>query len=413
MKPWLSVVGIGANGFHRITRDKPKVNRTVRSHRRGTERHLELLQIQMPQCQQECISLSNSFSKKLAQLLSRRGTKTCVIASGDPMFYGIGSTLCKHLDSAEINVIPNSSAFSLACSKLNWPMQDIVLMSMHARPVEVLNAHLHPAARILALTSGTGTISQVVKLLKDRGFGDSRITALCEMGSNTEKLIRKKASDWADQVVPHLYTLAIECIPDASAPVWTTTSGLPDDAFLHDGQLTKQEVRSVTLSALKPYPLQTLWDLGAGSGSIAIEWMRAARNCKAIAFECDEQRAKNILNNARSLGVPAIEIVIDDYLKALSEASESRIKPDAIFVGGGLKTSDFLNQCAQCLNNRGRLVANAVTIETENILMQFQQKHGGRLVKIEISHATPIGSQLGWQASRPVTQLIYEKDHEH
>ncbi|MGU9956500.1 MAG: precorrin-6y C5,15-methyltransferase (decarboxylating) subunit CbiE [Arenicellales bacterium WSBS_2016_MAG_OTU3] len=404
MKPWLTVIGVGVNGLSGLPGATTSLLQNAEIVAGGT-RQLDML----GNDNRPSLNLSDGFAQKLEALLALRGTPTCVLASGDPMCFGIGATLTRHLEANEMLILPQPSAFSLASAKLCWPQQTLTTLSLHGRPVEILNAHLYPGNRILALTSNSQTLLSVISLLRKNGFAQSRLTALCNLGADNEQILCATAKDWKHNKLPDLYTLAIECIAEDNAVVLSSAPGLNDDVYEHDGQLTKREVRAVTIAMLKPQPGALLWDLGAGCGSISIEWMRAAKDASAIAIERDRQRADMIARNALALGTPGLQIICEDHENEIPNHPPDNLSPDAIFIGGGLKNPETLENAYLTLEPRGRLVANAVTIDTENLLIQFQQKRGGSLIKLEISRVGPIGQQQGWQAARPVTQLVIEK----
>ena len=244
----------------------------------------------------------------LTQVQRLRDTPTVILASGDPMWFGIGATLSKHLDAAEFEVHPHPSAFQLAAAAMRWPLQHIATVSLHGRPLELIHPLILPGNRILALTSDADTAFRVADLLSARGYAESMMTVLEALGGPDERTIAAKAVDFADQSIGDFYVLAVDCVAEAGAPLLPGVPGLPDSAFASDGQLTKREVRAATLAKLAPAPGQLLWDVGAGTGSIAVEWMRSARDMEAIAFEEDGERRSLIAQNATALGVPGLRI---------------------------------------------------------------------------------------------------------
>jgi precorrin-6Y C5,15-methyltransferase (decarboxylating) len=289
-------------------------------------------------------------------------------------------------------VIPHVSSVSLACARMGWATEEVEVVSLVGRPVELLHPVVQPNRRLLVLSADGQTPAQVVELLRDRGFGPSGVTVLEELGGPAEK----RETAW-DSVGP-LNIVAVECRADADAVVLSRNPGLPDDAYEHDGQLTKREVRAVTLAALGPLPGELLWDVGAGAGSIGIEWMRTHPSCRAIAVEARGERAERITRNARSLGVPGLSVVAGRAPEALAGLP----RPDAIFVGGGV--SQVLAVCWAALPVGGRMVVSAVTLESEAVLIGWQAKVGGALTRIEISRAAPLGTVTGWRPMLPVTQ---------
>ena len=302
-------------------------------------------------------------------------------------------------------VVPAPSAFSLAAARLGWPLPHTVLLSVHGRTLDLVRPHLQPSARILALTSDGDGPAALAKLLAETGFGASRLTVLEALGGSRERIRSTDAATFALGTVDALNTVAIEVNAALDARVLARTSGLADDLFDHDGQITKREIRALTLSSLAPRSGELLWDIGSGSGSIAIEWMLADATMRAIAVERREDRAARIRRNAAAFGVPGLEIVE----AAAPEALAGLATPDAIFVGGGAGEVGVLDAAARALRPRGRLVVNAVTLKTEALLLARHATLGGELSRIAISRAGPIGGETGWRAAMPVTQWVWNK----
>ncbi|GAB4300139.1 MAG: precorrin-6y C5,15-methyltransferase (decarboxylating) subunit CbiE [Oscillatoriaceae cyanobacterium] len=410
MQKWLSLVGIGEDGLEGVSPVGRSLIATATTIVGGT-RHLAMLPSEDTQ---ERLLWTTPITDSVQQIIQRRDRAVCVLASGDPMCYGIGVTLIRHIPLAEMTIIPAPSAFSLACARLGWSLSDIETLSLCGRSPALVNAALYPGARILILCADKTTPATVAQLLTQQGYGNSQITVLERMGGIHERLIAGIASTWQTTELADLNTMAIVCIPSTAPLPFTPslhTPGLPDTAYHHDGQLTKREVRAVTLSALAPLPGQLLWDVGAGCGSIAIEWLRSDRRCRAVAIEQHPTRLQYIADNATALGVPHLNIVAGVAPDILPDLPE----PDAIFIGGGVTTPDLLETCWRSLRPGGRLVANAVTVESEYILFQWQSRLGGNLTRIAIQRAEPLGSNqkkkfLGWKAMAPVTQWIVLKD---
>jgi len=306
-----------------------------------------------------------------------------------------------------MTIVPAPSAFSLACARLGWSLTDVVTLSLCGRDPALLNAVLYPGARLLVLSADRFTPATVAELLSQNGFGNSQITVLERMGGIYERITAGVASGWTATDLADLNTIAITCIPSSTPSLHpcTRSPGLPDTAYQHDGQLTKREIRAVTLTALAPLPGQLLWDVGAGCGSIGIEWMRSDLRCRAIAIEQHPTRLQYIADNAAALGTPYLKIVAG----VAPDALEGLPNPDAIFIGGGLTTPDLLETCWQALRLGGRLVANAVTVESEQMLFQWQRELGGELTRMAIGRAEPVGKFLGWKAMAPVTQWTVVK----
>ncbi|MEH6630400.1 MAG: precorrin-6y C5,15-methyltransferase (decarboxylating) subunit CbiE [Halopseudomonas aestusnigri] len=419
---WLTVLGIGEEGLDSLT----PVARTLLDQATvlvGGERHLSMLNSPglnsselsssgLGNDSREKMVWGTPFSSMVEKILARRGEKICILASGDPMCFGVGATFAKRLPLEEMNVVPGISSYSLACARLGWAMMDVDLFTLHGRPLSLMHSHIQPGARLLMLSENAKTPSEVADLLIDRGFGDSKITVLEHMGGTKERIVEGVAYCWSHPSGADLNTIAVECIPTHRADVLPTVPGLPDDAFVHDGQLTKRIIRSSTLAALMPLPGQMLWDLGAGCGSISIEWMRAARGAKAIAVERQQERVSMIAANAQALGTPYLSIKEKTIPEALDEFTKEDARPDAIFVGGGATSDNLFDRCWAALKPGGRFVANVVTLEGEIKLSEWHKKVGGELNRISVSHASPIGPYHGWRPAMPVTQYVVTKRYD-
>ncbi len=408
MQKWLAIVGIGEDGLEGLS----VVGRSLLSQATivvGGDRHLAMLP---PDDTRERLLWASPIEDSVNQIIQRRGQAVCVLASGDPMCYGIGVTLTRRIAIAEMAIVPASSAFSLACARLGWSLTEIETLSLCGRDPALLNALLYPEARLLVLSADQSTPATVAQLLTQQGFGNSQITVLERMGGTQERITSGIASTWAATNLADLNTIAIHAhftpppLHPSSLPPLPRLPGLPDTAYHHDGQLTKREVRAITLSALAPLPGQLLWDVGAGCGSIAIEWLRSDRRCRAIAIEQHPTRLQYIADNAIALGTPNLTIIAGTAPIALNGLP----KPDAIFIGGGLTAPELFETCWQALRPGGRLVANAVTVESEQMLFQWQRQLGGELSRIAIQRAEPVGKFLGWKAMAPITQWVVIKD---
>ena len=399
MTAWLTVVGIGEDGYAGL-------GKAARRALLGAEcivgapRQLDLL----PPCiRAPRQTWPSPFS--LAPVLQRRGTPTCVLASGDPMLYGVGASLARQLDEGEMRVLPTPSAYSLAAARLGWPLQDITLLSVVARPLPAVARHLHDGQRLLILCNDGSSPSALAALLRERGFGASRLSVLEHLGGPQERRIDGLAASWSLEEVAALNLLAVECRADADVQPLPVTIGLPDDAYRHDGQLTKRDVRAITLARLAPRPGELLWDVGAGCGSIGIEWLRSHPRCRAIAIEADAGRQQLIAHNRDALGVPQLQLVAGEAPQALNGLEA----PDAIFIGGGVTVSGVLEQCWQMLKPGGRLIANAVTLQSEAVLVAFRAQYGGELIRIAIAQAQPLGDFDTWRSVLPITLLQVHK----
>ena len=348
---------------------------------------------------------SEPITSKIDELKNWRGRKVAVLATGDPMHYGVGSLLVKRFGIDETTIIPSPSAFSLAAARLGWPLQDVETISLHGRPVPLLQPLLQPNARIIALTAGPETLREVIDCLNRNGFPESRLTVLEHMGGVRENQVSFVASTASPPDIAQFCTLGIECVAAADANWLPRVPGLPDEAYVHDGQLTKQEVRAATLAALQPRPGALLWDVGAGCGSVSVEWVRTSRGARAIAFERDPERITMIKENASALGAPGIEIVAGDVPGTLNGA----LQPDAIFLGGAVSDAGVFEACWQALPEGGRMVCNSVTLEGEAAQIARQDAHGGDLLRIDVSTITKVGrkhalrprmSVLQWRATK-------------
>ena len=399
MAPWLTVVGIGEDGFSGLGKQARRAllgaGRIV-----GSPRQLALL----PHCiRGERHEWPRPFS--LEPLLALRGEAVCVLASGDPMLFGVGASLARHLDSTQMQVLPAPSSYSLAAARLGWPLQELVTLSVVARPVAAISAHLHSGARLLVLSNDRQSPAAVARLLRERGFGPSRVTVLEHLAGAAERRVEGLARDWADPPIADLNLIAIECLAEPGTPRLSRLAGLPDSAFRHDGQLTKRDVRAITLARLAPLPGQLLWDVGAGSGSIGIEWMRTWPSCRTLAIEADAGRQQLIEHNRDALGVPGLQLIRGKAPQALAGLE----RPDAVFIGGGVTREGVLDTCWQQLKPGGRLVANAVTLQSEMLLMSWRERHGGELTRVHIAQAQPLGEFDTWRQALPITLLDMTK----
>lgn len=336
-------------------------------------------------------------------LAEHAGRRVCVLASGDPMFFGVGGTLVRLFGAGAVRVFPHPSSVSLACARLGWPVEDVDVVSLVGRPVSSLIALPH--RRMLVLSAGADTPAEVAALLTDRGFGPTAMTVLDDLGGPAERRQDGQAAAWS-ATAGALNVIALDCRAAPGVTPLGRTPGLPDDAYDHDGQLTKREVRAVTLAVLAPLPGQLLWDVGAGSGSVAIEWLRTHPSCTAVAVESRPARADRIRANAGLLGVPGLTVVQDRAPDALTGLP----RPDAVFVGGGLTGDGVVEACWAALRAGGRLVANAVTLESEAVLTRWQAAVGGTLTRIEVSRAAPVGGFTGWKPMMPVTQWVVTRE---
>ncbi|MDF1633201.1 precorrin-6y C5,15-methyltransferase (decarboxylating) subunit CbiE [Mycoplana sp. MJR14] len=399
--PWLTIVGIGEDGLAGLS-DAAKAVIAKAEVVFGGMRHLELAAAAITGEARRWLS---PFERSVEAVVAARGRPVVVLASGDPFFFGVGVTLSRTIARTEMTVLPAPSAFSLAASRLGWGLQETICLSLHGRPIDLIRPHLHPGARILALTSDGDGPAALAGLLSEAGFGCSSLTVLEALGGPRERVSTHQADTFALAAVDMLNVCAVDVAAKAGARVLPYAPGLDDALFEHDGQITKREVRALTLSALAPRRGELLWDIGAGSGSIGIEWMLADPSLRAIAVEAVPERAARIRRNAAQFGVPGLAVVEGQAPGALSGLPE----PDAIFIGGGGSEDGVFAAAVAALKPGGRLVANAVTTEMEAVLLAAQAKLGGTLVRIDIARAAPVGTMTGWRPAMPVTQWSWAK----
>jgi precorrin-6B C5,15-methyltransferase / cobalt-precorrin-6B C5,C15-methyltransferase len=404
MTAWLSIIGLGEDGYDALT---PAARALIDSAEfcYGGARHLAMLP---PGHAVEQRRWRTPLRDTFADIKALEGRSVVVLATGDPMNFGIGATLFREFGEAfgtdAITILPAPGAFSLAAARLGWSLPETVCLSIHGRPLAALNLHIAPGAKLLILSENEHSPAEVAALLRQRGFGDSAVCVLEHLGGADESIRRTTAADIGNSEKPaKLNTIAVACVAGPNARYYSRIGGLPDDAFEHDGQLTKQTVRAATLAALVPRTGALLWDIGAGCGSVAIEWMRAGG--AAVAVERNADRRAMIAHNAATLGVPELIIIAGDALDALPDLAA----PDAVFVGGGLSRDTLLATCYDALAPGGRLVANAVTLEGETALAVAYKNWGGSLTRVAVSAVRPVGRLHGWDPAMPVTQYAVTK----
>ena len=402
--PWLTIIGIGDDGFDSHFDSLNEIAHhaiTTATLIIGGDRHLQFLPKTIT-C--KLLRWSSPIQTSIDELLTHRGQPICILASGDPLCHGIATTLLRSIPLPEMQIIPALSAFTLARSRLGWSSTEVETISLCGRDPAFLRAALYPNAKLLILSSDQHTPNIVCDRLTEWGYGDADITILEHLGGPKENQLHTIARQRFTQPIALLNTIAIQThnsshsIPHAQFPI-------PDAQYQHDGQITKQEIRTLTLAALSPFPGQLLWDVGAGSGSIGIEWMRTHPRNQAIAIESHPNRLANITHNAKNLGVPNLKIIAGRAPEALQNLQ----RPDSIFVGGGITRSGVFETCWDALNDGGRMVINGVTLETEMKLFQLKQAYGGSLTRIQIQRAEPIGNFLGWKSLSPITQWLVTK----
>jgi precorrin-6B C5,15-methyltransferase / cobalt-precorrin-6B C5,C15-methyltransferase len=404
--PWLAIVGLGADGAQALCADaRDAIERAELV--AGSGRQLALVQALI---RGETLRWPSPLADGIERVLARRGRSTCVLASGDPFFYGIGATLAPRLARAEFVCFPAPSSVSLAASRLGWPLADTEVVSLHGRDLHGIVRYLRPGGRVMALSWDRTTPALLAALLVQRGFGRSQLHVLECLGGPSERVRGQAAAAWLEtghraDAIADLNLIALELIADPGAFSIPLRASLPDRAFEHDGQLTKQDQRALTLSALGPLPGQLLWDVGAGAGSIAIEWLLAHPACRAIAIESDPARCARIRRNAQALGVPALQVIQARAPERLHELPE----PNAVFIGGGASDPSVFDTCWQRLASGGRLVLNAVALETEALVLAAHARHGGELCRFSIEKAEPLGRLTGWSPARSLLQWRVDK----
>ncbi len=399
MNRWLQVVGIGEDGLAGLG-DAARSAVTQAEFIVGAARHHALT----ADVQAERLDWPSPWNAMPERLAALRGRRVAVLVTGDPLWFSAGEAVAAAFPG-EVAIHPHPSAFQLAAARMAWPLDGVTCLSVHGRPPERIVPHLAPGARLLVLTHGPRTAAEVARLLVAQGYGGSRLALLAHMGGPDEARLENTADDWTGDG-PAFATLAIDCVAGPSAKVLPRT-GLPDDAFASDGTMTKREVRVLTLMRLAPRPGEFLWDIGCGSGSVAIEWMRAEKGTRAVGIEPRADRRTMAAANARTLGTPDLTLVDGTAPEGLTGLPA----PDAVFIGGGLSET-VADAALAALRPRGRLVANAVTLEGQAAMMALHRTHGGDLARIAVSRAEPVGRLTGWRPAMEVMQWALVKDGE-
>lgn len=398
--PWLAILGIGEDGVEGLSATARHLLSSA-EFVAGGARHLALAGRLIGG---ERLPWPSPITDALPAILARRGRPTAVLASGDPCCYGVASLFFAQLSAPEIAVIPTPSAFSLACARLGWRLQDAATISFCGRPLEAVRPLLQNGTKLLVLSAGAQTPAALMALLRRYGFGQSVLHILESLGGAREQIRTVRADAAPPDAIGDLNMIAAELRAAPDAPILHLAGGLPDDLFAHDGQITKREIRAITLSALRPGAGEMLWDIGGGSGSVAIEWMLRHRLNRAIAVERRADRAACIARNALALGVPALRIANGSAPEALAGLPA----PDAVFLGGGA-TRETISCAWNGLQAGGRIVANSVTAETDMLFHEARQCYGGSLIRIAIERLEPLGTMHGFQPSRAVTQWSVRK----
>lgn len=391
MTPWVHVVGIGEDGLEGLSRAARSLVLDAEV-LVGGARHHRLT----PEARGERLNWPSPWDAMEERLRALRGRRVVVLVTGDPLWFSAGERIVAGFPG-EVAVHPHPGAFQLAAARMGWPLDGVECLTVHGRPPERVLPHLAPGARLLILVNGPETAGVLARLLAGQGWGPSRIAALSHVGGPEEARRDGTAEAWQGDT-PALTTLAVECLAGPGARVWPRT-GLPDEAFVSDGTMTKREVRAATLAKLMPMPGALLWDVGLGSGSVAIEWMRAAKGARAVGIEARADRRAMAAANALALGVPDLEVVAGEAPGALAGLPA----PDAVFLGGGLSEAAF-EAAWGALRPGGRLVANAVTLEAQGLLLALFGRHGGELSRLAVSRAEPVGRLTGWRAAMEVMQ---------
>lgn len=398
---WLSIIGLGEDGLAglspaaRILIERAEV--VI-----GGSRHLELARDAI---HGQAWPWPSPISEAWPKLEKLRGRPVVVLATGDPFFYGVGTQIAARFSEEETLCLPQPSAFSLAAAHLRWSLQDTALVTLHGRRLEGIVRHLQPGARILALSWDGETPGKLAGLLRDRGMGTSEIVVLEAMGGQRERVRRTTAGEFSLSGVDPLNLIALEVKAETGVQVVSLASGLDDSVFDHDGQLTKREIRAVTLSSLAPRQGELLWDIGLGAGSIAIEWLLRHTSMRAIGIEERADRAERAARNAAVLGAPDLNIIVGKAPDAFAGLD----RPDAVFIGGGLGDPGVFEAAWSALKHGGRLVINAVSLESEAVLIDLSRRLGGDLIRLSVSRAEPLGSMTAWKPALPIVHWRVSK----
>ena len=399
--PWLAIVGIGEDGRAGLS---PAAAAALDGAEvvYGGRRHLALA----APLGSETRPWPSPIDAAYPGILALRGRPTCILATGDPFHYGIGAEIARLVPAPEIRAFPQPSAFSLAAARLGWSLPETACLTLHGRDLFGIVPQLQPGARLLALSWDGATPTALATLLAERGLGASRLTVLEAMGGPHERVRAARADGFDLAGIASLNTIAVEVEAAPGARIVPLSPGLDDGWFENDGQLTKAEIRAVTLAALGPRAGETLWDLGAGAGSVSIEWCLRHPANRAVAVERRPDRAERIGRNARALGVGArVQVVVGASSAALSALPS----PRAVFVGGGVAEPGLLAACRDALPRDGRCVANAVTLEGEAALLAAFAETGGALRRLSVAQAVPVGGLTGWRPAMPITQWVWTK----
>ncbi|MGF1475173.1 MAG: precorrin-6y C5,15-methyltransferase (decarboxylating) subunit CbiE [Geminicoccaceae bacterium] len=393
--PWLTVLGVGADGLRRDRRNHIDRAELVV----GGARHLRMVNTG----DRPTLNWSSPLDETLRRIAEYRGRPVTVLATGDPMDHGVGSRLAQVFGPDALHVIPEVSCFALACARLGWARQDVACISVHGRPLAKISRHLGAGRKLLILTENRDTAGAVAGLLTDQGFGRSGLWVMSDLGAGSEHVWQGEVAEWGGPVKSDLNVLALECRPSAGAGL--PLFGLDDAHYSGTRMLTKRTMRVQALAALAPERGTTLWDVGAGSGSITIEYLRFAGEASVYAIERDPERCRAIRANAERLGAPEIQLVEGEAPAALDDLPA----PSRIFVGGGLADRSLLGVCWTALASQGRLVAHAVTIEGQASLLDFARDTSASVSRHGVEHLQDLGDYRGLKPAMAVTELIAVK----
>lgn len=401
--PWLHIIGVGETGLKSLNAEAIRVLESSDIIIGGKRHHnltkgFNAKRIQWP----------TPFSTMVGKLGEFKTKMVAILVTGDPLWYSAGALLAKEWPHEEIKFYPQLSAFQLACARMGWSIPDVDKLTVHGRPVEQIIPWFSPNNKLVILTADAQSPASIANLLVEKGYGLSKITVLGEMGGPNESLIKGQADTWdqteSNYQIPEFHTLCVECLPSGIGVLLPTPPGLPDSAFISDGNFTKREVRSLTVSSLNPGKNKILWDLGCGSGSIGVEWLLLSFNGKAFGVENKNLRCEMAQKNALKLGTPRFSIICGQSLDITNTLPD----PDSVFIGGGLSL-ELVEEVLNRLKPYGCLVANSVTLESEALLSDLQKKFGGDLTKIAISRSKTIGKLTTWHQLLPVTQWRLQK----
>ncbi|MFC7367270.1 precorrin-6y C5,15-methyltransferase (decarboxylating) subunit CbiE [Vreelandella zhaodongensis] len=390
--PWLTLLGWGEGGTQGLTAASRQALESAEVVF-GARRHLRLL----PPLNAEVIEWPVPFADGIAKLLNQRGRRVVMLVSNDPFWFGAGTSFAQHLSANEWQALPAPSTFSLAAARLGWPLERCTCLGLHAKPLSRIRPYLHVGRRLLVLVRDGAAVTELAALVASVGFGDTQLTLLESLGGDNERIRHCRVDASLPDDIAHPVAVGLEVA--GNGPALPLMPGLPDHFFDHDGQITKQTIRAITLAALAPMPGERLWDIGTGSGSVAIEWLLTHTDNQAVGFEQNAERAVRARSNANSLGVDWLEVKQGRAPDVLNDTP----LPDAVFIGGGLSQA-LLDDLWQRLPKGVRIVANAVTLESEALLAHWHQQAGGELLRLELANAAPIGTRRGWKSSYPIVQ---------